>query len=247
MWHATCSRRSCSTGVCRGGSIRRSSTRHGPRPSATWISPGAVTCATCRRSQSTRSPPATSMTRSRPSALKDGSWRVWVHIADVAAYVAPRSLVDREAYRRSTSVYVPDAVEPMLPQALSNNACSLVPAAPRLTVTVEMVVAEGGVTARLVLSVGHPLRRGPGLRPGRPDLRRHRVGGRAVGRSAGRGAGGGQRAEALRAGRGPGAAAPGRRGGVLDSPEPEFQFDRDGDVVGAELGRRRNPTGSSSI
>ena len=51
----------------------------------------------------------------------------------------PRSLVDREAYRRATSVYVPGAVEPMLPTALSNNACSLVPGQDRLAVTVEMV------------------------------------------------------------------------------------------------------------
>jgi ribonuclease R len=67
-------------------------------------------------------------------------WRVWVHIADVSAFVAPKSLIDRDAYRRSTSVYVPGAVEPMLPRALSNDACSLVPAQDRLTVTVEMEV-----------------------------------------------------------------------------------------------------------
>jgi ribonuclease R len=65
-------------------------------------------------------------------------WRIWVHIADVSAYVKPGSQIDREAYRRATSVYVPGAVEPMLPESLSNGACSLVPGQERLTVTVEM-------------------------------------------------------------------------------------------------------------
>src|SRR5258708_38479340 len=70
----------------------------------------------------------------------DGAWRVWVHIADVAAYVRPRSLIDREADRRGTSVYAPGAVEPMLPEALSNGACSLVAGADRLAVTVELEI-----------------------------------------------------------------------------------------------------------
>jgi ribonuclease R len=71
-------------------------------------------------------------------ALDGDGQRVWVHIADVSAHVRPGSPVDREAYRRATSVYVPGAVEPMLPEALSNDACSLVPARDRLAVTVEM-------------------------------------------------------------------------------------------------------------
>jgi ribonuclease R len=71
-------------------------------------------------------------------ALGDDRWRVWVHIADVSAYVRPGSAIDREAYRRATSVYVPGAVEPMLPEVLSNGACSLVPGQDRLAVTVEL-------------------------------------------------------------------------------------------------------------
>jgi ribonuclease R len=70
--------------------------------------------------------------------LEGGGTRVWIHIADVSAFVAPGSLVDREAARRGTSVYVPGRVEPMLPEALSNDACSLVPGADRAAVTVEL-------------------------------------------------------------------------------------------------------------
>jgi ribonuclease R len=77
--------------------------------------------------------------------LPDGAVRVWVHIADVAAHVPPGSPVDREAYRRATSVYVPGAVEPMLPEALSNRACSLVPHEDRLTVTVELELEGASV------------------------------------------------------------------------------------------------------
>lgn len=69
----------------------------------------------------------------------DGSIRVWVHIADVSSFVRPGDPVDEEAYRRATSVYVPGAVEPMLPEALSNVACSLVPGEPRRAVSVEML------------------------------------------------------------------------------------------------------------
>ena len=77
--------------------------------------------------------------------LGAGRWRVWVHIADVCAFVPAGSLVDKEALRRATSVYVPSKVEPMLPEALSNGACSLVPYQDRLAVTVEMEVAGKAV------------------------------------------------------------------------------------------------------
>src|SRR5205807_5979268 len=76
-------------------------------------------------------------------SLGEEAWRVFVHIADVAAHVRPGAPVDREARRRGTSVYVPGAVEPMLPAALSNVACSLVPNQDRLAVTVEFVVSDG--------------------------------------------------------------------------------------------------------
>jgi len=75
-------------------------------------------------------------------SLADGRERVWVHIADVSAYVEVGSPVDLEARLRATSVYVPGAVEPMLPQSLSNDACSLVPARERLAVTVELELRE---------------------------------------------------------------------------------------------------------
>jgi ribonuclease R len=70
--------------------------------------------------------------------LEGGLTRVWVHIADVCAHVSEGSLLDREARRRSTSAYVPGAAEPMLPHVLSSDACSLRPAEDRPAVTVEL-------------------------------------------------------------------------------------------------------------
>jgi len=74
------------------------------------------------------------------SARRERSGRVsvWVHIADVTAFVRPGGRLEREAFRRGTSVYVPAAVEPMLPELLSNRACSLRPGEDKLAVTVEM-------------------------------------------------------------------------------------------------------------
>src|SRR5205807_10399927 len=70
--------------------------------------------------------------------LATGAVRVWVHIADVSAYAPQGSAVDLEARRRATSVYVPGGVEPMLPDALSGDACSLLPGEERLAVTAEL-------------------------------------------------------------------------------------------------------------
>ena len=99
----------------------------------------AATCATWPRSRSTPST-ARDFDDAISAEERDGGarWRVWVHIADVTAYVRPGTRLDREAYRRATSVYVPGAVEPMLPEALSAGACSLVPGEDRLAVTVEL-------------------------------------------------------------------------------------------------------------
>ncbi|HEY6976950.1 MAG TPA: ribonuclease R [Chitinophagaceae bacterium] len=65
--------------------------------------------------------------------LKSGLYEVGVHIADVAYYVEPGTVLDEEAYKRATSVYLPDRVNPMLPERISNELCSLRPHEDRLT------------------------------------------------------------------------------------------------------------------
>jgi len=79
------------------------------------------------------------------SAAAEGDGvRLWIHIADVAAHVQAGSALDAEAYDRATSTYVPGTVEPMLPSALSNEACSLAPDVQRLAVTAELTVSSAG-------------------------------------------------------------------------------------------------------
>ena len=69
-------------------------------------------------------------------------WRLGVHIADVSHYVPWGSAVDVDARKRATSVYLVDRVLPMLPEALSNEVCSLKPGQPRRTFTVDIVLSD---------------------------------------------------------------------------------------------------------
>ena len=72
-------------------------------------------------------------------------WRLVVAIADVANYVKPRSVLDTEAAERTTSVYLPGHVVPMLPEAISNELCSLKPHVHRLALVCDMQVSRKGI------------------------------------------------------------------------------------------------------
>jgi ribonuclease R len=81
--------------------------------------------------------------------LDDGTVEVGVHIADVSHFVRPDDPVDVEAMARGTSVYLVDRTVPMLPPVLSNDACSLNPAEPKLAVSLFMRLdGEGRVLER---------------------------------------------------------------------------------------------------
>ena len=158
------------------------------------------------------------------SARREGEGtRLWIHIADVAAHVPPGSPLDREARRRGNSTYVPGAVEPMLPHALSEEACSLAPGVERLAVTAEIELDREG-------------------RPGSAAFYRSRI--RSDARLdydeldvvfSGRAEAPEAVAEPLAVARSAAAALGEGRGASLDveSFEPEFRFDARGDVVGA--------------
>jgi ribonuclease R len=149
-----------------------------------------------------------------------GKVRVWVHIADVTAYLRPGGPLDAEAFRRGTSVYVPGAVEPMLPEALSNDACSLRPGEERLAVTVELELE--GAEVRNAVFHRTRIRSDARLTYGQVD---------AI--FAGR-----ERAEepwagALEAAREvAGALGETRDALELGAPEPVFEFDSEGHVTG---------------
>jgi ribonuclease R len=159
------------------------------------------------------------------SAQREGEGtRLWIHIADVAAHVPPGSPLDREARRRGNSTYVPGAVEPMLPHALSEEACSLAPGVERLAVTAEIELDQDG-------------------RPGTASFYRSRI--RSDARLdydeldvvfSGRAEAPEAVAEPLAVAREAAAALGERRGATsldVESFEPEFRFDSRGNVVGA--------------
>jgi ribonuclease R len=151
----------------------------------------------------------------------DGGLRVWVHIADVSAYVPEGSVVDREARRRGTSVYVPGAVEPMLPEALSNDACSLVPGAERAAVTVEMDLHGAEVVRTAVYR---------SLIRSDARLEYERVDRVLAGQERAEDPWARPLAAAREASAGLGRAREEAGGLVLDSEEPEVTFDADGHV-----------------
>ena len=76
--------------------------------------------------------------------LRNGNFKLYVHIADVSNYVREGTMLDAEAFSRATSVYLVDRVIPMLPPKLSNGLCSLNPNVDRLAMTAEMLVDREG-------------------------------------------------------------------------------------------------------
>jgi ribonuclease R len=149
--------------------------------------------------------------------------RLWVHIADVTAYLRPGGPLEREALRRGTSVYVPGAVEPMLPEVLSGDACSLRPGEDRLAVTVELEMH--GTEPRRAVFHRSVIRSDARLTYGQVD-----------GVFEGRSRPGEPWGAPLAVAREVAAALRERReerGSLaVDRPEPSFEFDGEGQVVG---------------
>jgi ribonuclease R len=145
--------------------------------------------------------------------------RLMVHIADVSAYVRPGGALDADAYRRGFSVYVPGAVEPMLPDVLSNEECSLRPGEERLAVTVQMELRGANVEK---VEFHRSLIRSD-ARLDYPQVDRV---------FAGAERGEDPWAEPLAVGREVAAELAARRDALeVGSTEPSFEFDEDGNVV----------------
>ena len=76
--------------------------------------------------------------------LDNGNYEIGVHIADVSHFVKPDSILDKSAYERATSVYLPDRVNPMLPEKISNELCSLRPNEDKYTFSVIFQITNRG-------------------------------------------------------------------------------------------------------
>ncbi|MEO8769113.1 MAG: ribonuclease R [Ferruginibacter sp.] len=74
--------------------------------------------------------------------LDNGNYEIGVHIADVSHFVTPDSILDKSAYARATSVYLPDRVNPMLPERISNELCSLRPNEDKYTFSVVFQISN---------------------------------------------------------------------------------------------------------
>ena len=80
--------------------------------------------------------------------IKKGLWEVGVHIADVSYYVQEGGIIDKEAYKRATSVYLVDRTIPMLPEKLCNNLCSLRQDEDKLTYSVILEMTDNAIVKR---------------------------------------------------------------------------------------------------
>ncbi len=76
--------------------------------------------------------------------IKNNLYEIGIHIADVSYYVVPESILDEEAYKRATSVYLPDRVNPMLPEKISNELCSLRPHEDKFTFSAIFEITAAG-------------------------------------------------------------------------------------------------------
>jgi ribonuclease R len=85
----------------------------------------------------------------------DGSYKVWIAIADVSHYVRPGTALAASALARGNSIYLPDRAIPMLPRALSSNLCSLLPNVVRLCMCVEIELDAAAVVTRARVIEGY--------------------------------------------------------------------------------------------